>query len=413
MTVVAQIDIFVARQPILNARGDTVAYELLFRAAKGDSEALFEDGNSATAQVIANSLMSIGFDRVLGGKRGFINFTRDLILQDVAYLLPKDSVVIELLESIEATGEVIEKCAQLKGDGYLLALDDFVFSQATEPFTQFGDYIKVDFRSTSIEEQAALGARYASSGVQLLAEKVETKEEFERARKFGYTLFQGYYFALPEIVAGREVAGLKTSYVRLFEELSRDELRFDNIDAILKREVSLSYKLLRYLNSAMFHFARPVSSIRQALTLIGEQEIRRWLLVAAMSMLVGDRPAELVTASLTRARFCELLAPLAGMTDASDDLFFAGLLSGLEGVVGRPLASIMEELAVNAEVKAALLGNAGPSNRLARVYAAARAYESADWDALRQVAGESHMALEPISPAYVEAAAWADQVFAC
>ena len=403
------VEILLARQPILNAKGETFAYELLFRADGAEDAAVFGDGNAATSRVIANSLMSIGFERVLGGRIGFINFTRDLLLQGTAYLLPRQSVVVELLESITPDEAVLNACQELKKCGYRLALDDFAGGAGLDPLIHLADFVKVDFRLTTPQQQADLARRYGRPGVQLLAEKVETKEEFERARNAGYTLFQGYYFSRPETVAGRDLAGFKVNYVKLFEELRSKELRFDRIEAILKKEVSLAVKLLRYLNSAMFHSHTPVSSIRQALAMLGEIETRRWTMVAALSTLVGGRPSELVTQALIRARFCEILADDAGVPGASADLFLTGLISGLSAVMGRPLERIAPELGVSGEVMTALLGQAGPENRLAPIYSLVCAYESAEWDILTTLAAKNHVPLDSIRTRYVEAVAWADQ----
>ncbi len=404
------MDVFVARQAIFDRRLDVFGYELLFRSCQNN---VYDgtDGALASSQVISSSFYSIGVENILGGKRAFINFPRKLLVEDCASLLPREVAVIEILESVEGDQEVLEACAALRRRGYLLALDDFAEREDTTALTRMADIIKVDFRATEPAEQEELMQRYGRRGIRMLAEKVETQAEFERARKIGYTYFQGYFFARPVIVQGREVPGFKLNYLRILQEVHRPELDYRRLEALLKPEVSLTYKLLRYVNSAVFGFNRRIESIKEALVLVGENEVRKWVSVVVLPQLAGNKPGELVLTAVVRARFCELIAQPAGLGGRASELFLMGLFSLLDVMMDQPLEGLLEQLSVADDVRATLLESAPPGDRIAGVYALVRANEQADWDALAANAASLAIPAERIPELYLEAVQWGDQVF--
>ncbi len=404
------VDVFVARQAIFDRRLGVFGYELLFRSCLNDAYD-GTDGALASSQVISTSFYSIGVENILGGKRAFINFPRKLLVEDFASLLPREVAVIEILESVIADPEVLEACAALRRRGYLLALDDFSDREEMAALTRMADIIKVDFRATDPAEQEALMRRYGRRGIRMLAEKVETQPEFERARKMGYSFFQGYFFARPVIVQGREIPGFKLNYLRILQEVHRPELDYGRLEALLKLEVSLTYKLLRYVNSAVFGFNRRIESIKEALVLVGESEVRKWLSVVVLPQLAGNKPGELALTAVVRAHFCELIAHPAGLGRRASELFLMGLFSLLDVMMDQPLDALLEQLSVADDVRAALLGDTPAGGAIADVYALVRANEQAEWDALVAAARRLSVPSQRIADLYLEAVRWADDVF--
>jgi c-di-GMP-related signal transduction protein len=404
------MEVFVARQAIFDRRQRVYGYELLFRP-RPDSTAAGAVDSSASLQVINNSFLSIGVDRLLAGKRAFINFTQDLLTDERTFSLPPSMTVIEILESVKPEPAVIAACRALREKGYVLALDDFTLREGWDELAELAGVIKVDFRATTVAEQQSLVKRYSPAGVCMLAEKIETQEEFRRACQMGYHYFQGYFFARPVLVSHREIPGSKVAYLQILREIHRPELEFRALEALIQRDVSLAYKLLRYINSAVFGWVSPVQSILQALALLGEQEIRNWVSLAALPTLAVDKPDELVRTALVRARFSELLAPWAGLANRKSDLFLIGLFSLLEAMLDRPLKETLAEMGLRGDIADVLLGAAPPQQPLAGVYALVREYEATDWEALTATAGRLRVPTDLIPEIYVSAVTWADQIF--
>ncbi|HVP45839.1 MAG TPA: HDOD domain-containing protein [Bryobacteraceae bacterium] len=403
------MEVFVARQPIFDRHQKVYGYELLFRPHAGSSSA-GTAGSLASLQVMTNSLLSIGVETLLSGARAFVNFPEQLLADERALSLPPSIAVIEILETVNATPAVIAACRFLRAKGYVLALDDFPQQADYEELAGLVDIIKVDFRATTPAEQEAIVNRYSPKGVHLLAEKVETQEEFRRARKLGYHYFQGYFFARPVVVSRREIPGFKLNYLRILREIHQPELEFRELESLIQRDVSLASKLLRYVNSAIFGWISPVQSIRQALALLGEQEIRNWASLAALPTLAVDKPGELMRMALLRARFCELLAPWEGLAHRKADLFLLGLFSLLDAMLDRPLAEILAEMRLRGAIAETLLGTAGPEQPMALIYNLVRDYESANWEAVSAAASRVHVPIEIIPELYLNAVAWSTEI---
>jgi c-di-GMP-related signal transduction protein len=403
------MDVFVARQAILNRQKELYAYELLFRAGRDSSGFDGSDSSSATLQVIANTLFSAGLEGILGGKKAFINFDRKLLLGDSFLALPKDSLVIEVLESIEPDDEVTAACARLCENGYTIALDDFVYHPKFDALIQKTHFIKVDMTLTSRREQRRLVEKYGKQGIRMLAEKVETMEQFEWARGIGFDYFQGYFFTKPVIVSGRQIPASKLTCLRLFEEVQREELDFDKIRGLIKDDVSLSYKLLRFTNSSLFAHKGEIRSIDHGLTILGEEGIRRWVAIAALPGLAKDKPHELIVQSLVRARFSELVAGLAGF-GAGQSWFLLGLFSLLDALLDRNIEYALQQIKLAQPVEEALLGTAPSEDQMAMVYSLVRGYECGDWDVVTSDAERLGLRAAGIGTAYVESARWAAEV---
>jgi c-di-GMP-related signal transduction protein len=260
----SSMDSFIARQPIFDRQQKVYGYELLFRSGL-DNVFNHPDPTEATTKVIAHSLLLLGIEPLTRGKKAFINATRDVLVREYMTLLPQESFAVEILETVEPDAAVIAACQKLKQAGYTLALDDFSADGLAAPLVPMADIIKVDFLATGREERTALARRYRPRGIHLLAEKVETRADFLEAMESGYSYFQGYFFSKPAIFSGKDVPAFKFHLLQILAEINRAELDFKQMAEIIKREMSLTYKLLRYINSAFFGLQHQVTSLPQAL----------------------------------------------------------------------------------------------------------------------------------------------------
>jgi c-di-GMP-related signal transduction protein len=401
-------DCFVARQPILDARRQVFGYELLFRSGATDHYA-HGDGDEASLRVIGNTLSVFGLDVLTAGKKAFINFTRDLLLDDQAFLLPPDRTVVEILETVQADPSVLEACRRLKRAGYLLALDDYVGEPGSEPFLGLADIVKVDFRGITADQRRLFAGRLTPQGVKLLAEKVETWEEQREAAALGYSYFQGYFFCRPETLCRQALAPSRVSYLRLLEELNRPEIDFGRVEQVVKQEAPLAVKLLSYLNSALFGWRAEVTSIRHAARLLGPKNLRRWANVTALMGLCDDKPPELFVTAIIRARFCELLGRTTDLGHSPLDLFLTGLLSVLDAILDRPLDEALAQFSLPDVVQDALLKG---TSRAGQACALARAYESGDWERISEAARNLNVPGPKVADAYRRAVEWSAEATA-
>jgi c-di-GMP-related signal transduction protein len=401
------MDVFVARQPIFDIQQNIFAYELLFRNGLKN---VYEnsDGDLATSSVLNSSFNAIGMESLTRGKLAFVNFTSKLLLDDLATAFPNNQVAVEILETVEPTPEIVACCRRLKSAGYKLILDDFVFHPKFAPLVAMADVIKIDFMSTPPQERAALTKQLNSHKVHFLAEKVETKEEFEEARESGYSYFQGYFFSKPEIISGREIPGYKLNYLRLIKEIHAVNVEFGKLEEIVKQDVSFSYKLLRFINSSYFGFAKKIESIRQALVLLGLREIKKWLSVIALSSIAQDKPEELIFASLVRARFCEMLAPMMESHNLAPEFFLMGMFSMIDAIVDRPKADLLKELPVSENIKTALLGG---ENSHYKALDLVQNYESGHWNKLVEITENLKIDEGKLPQIYLDAVDWANRIY--
>ena len=370
------MEVFVARQPIFDRKQKVFAYELLFRS--GFEQNFFDnsDGDASSKQVLTNSFLSIGMDTMTNGKKAFVNFTRKLLLDQVASIFPKDLMVVEILEDIEPDDEMVSACKKLKDLGYLLVLDDFVFAPGYENLINLVDIIKVDFIQTQGTERGTVIHDVGASRIEYLAEKVETQEDFEQAVDLGYSYFQGYYFSKPQIIAGHDVPAHKLNYLQILNEINQPEVDFDELEKVFKQDLSLSYKLLNYMNSVHFGFKNKIRSIKHALSLLGIDESKKWLSLFALQIIGKDKSEELLSMSLIRANSCEMIAPLIGCKNRASELFLMGLFSMIDALLDQPLEGILAKLPLADDIKKALLGE---KNQMREVFELVVNYEKGDW----------------------------------
>ena len=372
------MDSFIARQPIFDDDQKVYGYELLFRSGL---ENVFQssDPDQATSKVLTDSFSLFNMSTLTGGKRGFINITRDILLKDYVFLMPKDQIVVEVLETIQPDAEIIGACRRLKEAGYLLAMDDFVYSPAYQPLVDLADFIKVDFLQTAGEERQEVLKKCRTKGIRFLAEKVENRNTFDEAKKIGYSFFQGYFFSKPTVMTRKDIPKFKLHYLNILQEVNRPAMDFGRLGEYIKQEISLSYKLLRYINSAFFGLRNKITSLKQALVLLGEREIKNWISLVALAGMGEDKPEELAIQAIVRAKFCQSLGPHVGLRQKAEDLFLLGLLSLIDAFLDRPLEEILREIPVDDEIKNTLLGG---DSSLANIFDFVIAYEKGEWEKL-------------------------------
>ena len=401
------MDIFVARQPIFNAESQVVAYELLFRNSELN-QADYVDDNQATKEVLVNVFLQMGIDAITEGKKAFVNFSASLLQQQIPNLLPPDVLAVEILETVSPSQEVIDACMQLKKDGYWLVLDDFIPSPEWLPLASMADIIKVDFRDAKSLQTKSFLYRHGIYQPRFLAEKIETKDEFLQARAQGYTFFQGYFFSKPTILSQKEIPIVSAHHLYLSRELHSRIVNVHRFEAIVKRDMALSYQLLKYANSAFFGFHSPVQSIRHAAALLGQRELSKWIALVTLRNLSSKQPPELLHLAVIRGRHCELLAQYLQTSLAPDYFFFTGLFSLLDAFLGQPLKDILSYLPIPDEVCQALLGQ---PNALRQLLELVIAYEKGDWPQVLQYSRQLQLPSSQLAPNYLSAISWEKEFF--
>ena len=388
---------FIARQPILDTKLRVFAYELLFR---GGPKNFFQPYANASSSVIADSITLFDLQMLTGNARAFVNVDEVALRLGAPRLLPADRIVVEILETVRPTEEIVNICRQLRADGYQLALDDFLDEPALTPLVDMAQFLKVDFQLMDSDARERLAVKYRGRNIALLAEKVETRKEMEEARNLGFQYFQGYFFCKPSMIERRDSSGNKLIQMQLLRALARTELDYGAIEELLKQDPSLLYLLLRYLNSPVLGLRSEVRSIRHAITQLGEREFRRWASIfAVVSMMNGNSP-ELIRTALTRAYFCEEFSTQTGLSEKSFTLFLMGLLSISDALLNRPIDEVLDSLSVSHELKTALCGG---TNRLNDVYQLLLAMERAEWPKLTHCAARLGCPEETIPGFYQQA----------
>jgi c-di-GMP-related signal transduction protein len=394
---------FVARQPILTKDEKVFGYELLFR--DGIEDYFCPKDVEAASKIMLDSSLIMGLDVLCNGGRAFVNCTHDMLLKDYVMLLPSSHTVVEILESVEPDDLVMAACQRLKESGYMIALDDFAMDDKREPLTNIADIIKVDVQSTSPEERIALVKKYGPFRCRMLAEKVETREEFLAAKKAGFAYFQGYFFRRPETVKTHAVPGNQLNYIKMLQVVSKPELEPREIENAIKGEASLCYRLLRYMNSANFGFSNEIHSVRHALSILGEREVRRWVRLVVTLAAGQNKSSDLVLSALVRGRFCELLSPK--IKHGESDLFLLGLLSLMDSILDLPMTDVLEKVPLDQETKNVLLGE---ESYLRPLYRLMLAQESGDWQSSAELAKSLKLTESEVAEGHWNAMQWARQM---
>jgi len=388
--------VLVGRQPIFDARLRVVGYELLFRSSL-ENVARVSDSEGATASVVMGSLTEIGLERLVGGHTAWVNVSREFVIEGLAEAMPASTTVLEILEDQLIDEELVGVLGELRTLGYRIALDDFVYTPASESVLDVVDIVKLDIQSLGrqgLREQALVLKRH---GLTVLAEKVETREEHAWCVESGCDLFQGYFFCRPEIIRDRKIAVGRLALLEFISTLQDPAVEFSDLEHAIVRDVALSYRLLCYVNSAFFGLRRSVSSIQQALVLIGVENLRRWATLTLFASIDG-KPQELTVTALIRARFCELAG--AEIPDATaGELFTLGLFSVIDALLDAPIEEILDATPFPEEMRRALIVHEGEKGALLEGVKLLEAGDAAEASAIQPRAAEL----------YLEAIVWAGE----
>ncbi|MGE0360719.1 MAG: EAL and HDOD domain-containing protein [Vicinamibacterales bacterium] len=392
----------IARQPILDARNQVYGYELLFRASREATS--FEEPGNASARLISDAVSGPGFDALSDGRRVFVNLSSDVLLSDVTGLFDPERVVFEVPADLPVTPEIAAMCARLHAHGHALALDGFAAGLPAEALLPHARFVKVDALDTPLEDIAALTAGLLARGLTVIAERLETEEAFQAARAAGCSLFQGYYFCRPQTVSVKAMAASQITQMQLLAALMRPNVPLADIEELLKRDTTLSYRVLRTVNSAGFGLRREIGSIREALLMLGLDQVRKWASLWTLAAL-NKGPSELLTMTIVRARTCETVGQALGR--AEQGYFLLGMCSLLDALLGQPMDKVVAELPVNAEIRGALLGE---PNHARQVLDAVARYERAEWLESSTAAAAVGLDEDTLPQAYLDALAWARKV---
>jgi len=398
------MDQYIARQPILNVHKRLYGYELLYRGAH-DYTLAQVSGNRATASLLSSTFLTRGIEEVSGMRPCFINFTQDLIERNLPAAFPKNQIVVEILENVEPTPKLISVCKSLKNDGYTIALDDFVYNRKFEPLLECAQIVKIDVRLTPLTTITKTLNRLRNHNIKLLAEKVETVKDFEMANKMGFSYFQGYFFSKPERIEIRELSSAKINLLRLLAEVTRKETTMEKLREIISVDIAISYKLMRFLNSAYFYRLQEVKTVKHAIAYLGERELRRFVLLVVVSELASKHPGELTRLALVRAKFCELLGSASPYGASSDELFVMGLFSLLDTMLGAPMDKIMDRLPIGRHVKDALSQQSGAMAGFIKI---AVAFERNQQKKIAHLIKELRINTENIGESYLAAVKYAN-----
>ena len=392
-------DIYIARQPIYDAQLKVVAYELLFRSGNTINAADFLDGDSATTNVIINAITEIGMDQLVGPHRAFINLTRNHILQMAEKPMPelKERLVLEILEDIEAEEVIVEAVSKLAKDGFTIALDDFIYSESLQPLVELSDIIKIDLMALNNEELETHAKKLNNGKRKLLAEKVETQEEFDQCKELGFDYYQGYFFSKPQIMKGKSLPANKLAIMKLLTELQDTESSNEQLAQTISQDVTMSVRILRYINSAQFGFSKEVDSIQKAIMMLGRTTIRNLANLVSMSQ-IEDKPHELLIISMIRAKMSENMALL--LKENKDVCFTIGLFSIIGSLMNQDMELLIEGLPLAENVRAALIRHDG---ELGKILHCVLSYESGDWEN----AVHEKLTNDDLRDCYLDALQWA------
>ncbi len=392
-------EFIIGRQEILDRKQNIRAYEILFRGKDFDLSHE-EQAAHATNQVITDAIMEIGLNQLVGNSRAFINFTARNLLEKTPLVLPKDRIVIEVLEDVIIDREMIEVLQDFSNHGYTIALDDFIFRPEWEPLLKFADIVKLDLMAIPLSETLAMIEKLRPYGLTLLAEKVETLAEFEALKQAGCELFQGFFFSKPNHVSGKRLTINQSAAIQLLSQINKPEVDFVELNNIISRDVGMSYKLLHYINSAFFALPNKIQSIKHAINYLGLKEIKRWLNILTLTSL-ADKPNALFQQLLIRGKMCEMLAKQYNQDP--EHLFLTGILSSLDSLLDIPIDEALAQLSVSEDIEQAILYNKGV---VGEILSYAVCYER--WDLTNPVF--SRVTASEVGKTYIESISWANEV---
>jgi EAL and modified HD-GYP domain-containing signal transduction protein len=398
-----------ARQPILDRKKNTFAFELLYRSFPSYINRYpdKQDGTLATIKLIQSSMFLMGIEKVTGGKPAFINFTKESIIEGIPNILNPKHCVLEVLEDIEDSPELLAEIDLIKKKGFSIALDDFTLSKQNQQLIENADFIKIDVLATPFDEIYHIFEKFKDYNIKFLAEKVENNECFKCCKEMGFDYFQGFFFAKPEVLSCTDIPVSKLNMMNLLRIISKEDIDIKKTVSIIERDPGLTYKLLKLVNSAAFYFEKKINSLTHALLIIGEKEIRKWITIVALSNLIEDNPNELLITSCLRAKFCEYIA-IDVMPPLKDEAFITGLLSLFDVILNMPMDRVLEELPLSLSIKDALLHRKGP---LAFFLELVKKYEVMDVYKIALLSDKMRIEKEKLMSYYIESTTWANYFY--
>jgi len=391
---------FIGRQPIFDVDLNLHGYELLFRSGEHSSAGV-TDGNQATSQVIINAFVDIGIEQITGNNIAFINLTRDFLVGKIPLPFESGNIVLEILEDVHADEETIAAVTELSKKGFIIALDDFVISDKNRALIPLADIVKVDLMQFENDEALRSDVEELKKhSVKLLAEKVETREEFELCKTLGFELFQGYFFCKPQIITGKKLPANRIALLNLIAKLQSPDCDIKELEELISRDVAISYKLMRIINSPFYGLRTKIESVQRALMVLGLKALKSWVTVISLSM-IDNKPPELVNTSLIRAKMCEQLSSSFNCSEESS--FTVGLFSLLEALMDQPLTELLSKLPLSSEICAALLQHKG---ELGQILDVVIAYEHGDWETVEK----SKLDSGELRQAFLTSLSWAGEI---
>ncbi|MCM1989796.1 EAL and HDOD domain-containing protein [Oceanirhabdus seepicola] len=399
------MDIFIARQPIYDKKDNVFAYELLYRGSE-ENFCNCQDLDKATISVLLNAFVDIGIDKITHGKKAFVKFTENLLFSNIFDFLPSNKVVIAISSDINPSRELLDRCLELRRMGFSLAFDNFVFKENLIDLLKITHYIKIDFSSTDIKYQGLLVNKLSSKNIKFIASKLETISDHSVSRDLGYSFFQGYYFSKPSIIKSKKIPMSTLTKIDLLGKISSEFLTLDELEDIIKKDVSLSYNILKIINSAKYALRSEIKTIKHAICMLGEAELKKWLYYLIIQSEATNCPPELFKLSIIRGKFSELIAKETDNKEISFDAFIMGVLSLMDRLFNVSLDTIIENLFVSEDVKSALFETS--NNNLFKILNVVKAYENAHWEEVEQYAHELNIDPKYLGDAYLEALDWVD-----
>ena len=398
---------YVARQPILNRKKNTLGYELLFRDGERNAYPAHIESNRATYRLIVENFLSVGLNPSIPSSRCFINFPYQSLIRRLPLSLPKDKVVVEILETCQPTDELLEAVKELYQAGYMIALDDFTSTSEWERFLKYTHIVKLDIMQMGLDEACDLVKAHQGKKFSFLAERVETEQEFQQAKEAGFKFFQGYFFSKPEIIKTKYISPEQVIAMELFQEVCKPDVDFQRVESIVAKDVALSYKLLRFVNTMSPRLEVTISSFRQALVYLGQEKLKMFVSLAVASYVSDKKPKELYGLSLQRAQFCQRMSRYQAFEGHTEQAFMIGLFSLLDALLDLSLENLVEQLPLCKSIKVALLRREGPYGTL---LALEESFEHADWQQIDEHCADLGLSVDQVKTELTEARRWSHTV---
>lgn len=397
------MDLYMARQPILNRRKKVVAYELLFRDGLDNKFPKNFSDDMATSRILVNYMFYMGMDRISQGLPVTVNFSETMLKSRLAETIPTNDVIIEILETAQPNQETYDMMRDLFHKGYRMAMDDFVYSEDWERFLKFVKMIKFDIQATPIDEIKSILPRLKEKKIKVLAEKVETHEEFEACKEAGFDFYQGWFFCKPEILKAKGVDYSDSILMQLYVEVMKPSFKYSRIKNLFEMEPALSYNLIRYVNSPTFKPENEIKSIHQAVAYLGEQNLRRFICLLTTAEINPNKPSVLVRTAMARSRFCEQVGKHSILNNMDEELFLTGLFSNLDALLDKEMEEILKDIHIDRNIRKALLKREG---KLGRILTLVEAWERGDWPVIESVLEEINMNSKLANKIYQESLVW-------